>query len=73
MEWVKLGEIASLITKGTTPTTLGFDFVDEGINFIKIESISEEGSFISNKFNHITSECDNKLSRSRLQKNDLLR
>ena len=72
MEWVKLGEIASLITKGTTPTTLGFDFVDEGINFIKIESISEEGSFISNKFNHITSECDNKLSRSRLQKNDLL-
>ena len=72
MEWVKLGEIASLITKGTTPTTLGFDFVDEGINFIKIESLSEEGSFISNKFNHITSECDNKLSRSRLQRNDLL-
>lgn len=72
MEWVKLGDIASLITKGTTPTTLGFEFVDEGINFIKIESISEDGQFLSDKFNYITRECDDKLSRSRLHKNDLL-
>ena len=72
MEWIKLGDIASVITKGTTPTTLGFEFVDSGINFIKIESISEDGKFINDKFNHITSECDDKLARSRLQKNDVL-
>lgn len=72
MDWIKLGDIASVITKGTTPTTLGFEFVDNGINFIKIESISEEGKFINDKFNHITCECDDKLARSRLQKNDIL-
>lgn len=63
MERVRLGDIASLITKGTTPTTLGYDFVDEGVNFVKIESITEDGAFLINKFAHITSECDKKLWR----------
>lgn len=69
---VKLTDIANLITKGTTPTTLGFEFQDEGINFIKIESISESGEFIRNKFEHISYECDEKLKRSRLQEDDIL-
>ena len=33
-----MGELCTVITKGTTPTTLGFPFVDEGINFVKVES-----------------------------------
>lgn len=40
MQKVKLGEIATVITKGTTPTSIGFDFAQTGINFIKIESIN---------------------------------
>ena len=32
-----LKEISTLITKGTTPTTMGRD-VEEGINFIKAEA-----------------------------------
>ena len=32
-----LSEITDLITKGTTPTTLGFKFEDKGVNFIKVE------------------------------------
>ncbi len=33
-ELVKLKTLTTRITKGTTPTTMGFDFVDYGINFI---------------------------------------
>lgn len=71
-EMVKLSEITELITKGTTPTTIGFSFQDEGINFVKIESISENGEFILDKFDHISYECDEKLRRSRLQEYDIL-
>ena len=39
MEKVRLGDVAAVITKGTTPTSMGYEFVDSGINFIKIESI----------------------------------
>ena len=69
---VRLGDIATVITKGTTPTSLGYDFVDEGINFVKIESITEDGNFIKDKFAYITYECNKKLGRSQLQKNDIL-
>ena len=72
MKKVRLGDIATVITKGTTPTTLGYDFVDDGVNFVKIESITENGEFLTEKFAHITDECDRKLSRSQLQRNDLL-
>ena len=72
MKKVRLGDLATVITKGTTPTTLGYNFVDDGVNFVKIESITENGEFLTDKFAHITDECDRKLSRSQLQRNDLL-
>jgi len=51
-EWEvkKLGDIANLITKGTTPTSLGYQFTETGINFIKIESINEEGDMGASQF-----------------------
>ena len=69
---VKLSEVAELITKGTTPTTLGFDFQDSGINFLKIECFDDYGSFISDKVAHISDECNEKLKRSQLKKGDVL-
>ena len=69
---VKLGDVVSLITKGTTPTSIGYDFTDSGINFIKIESISDEGEFIESKFAYISEKCNNKLKRSQLVANDIL-
>lgn len=71
-EMVRLGDVADVITKGTTPTTLGYRFEDSGINFIKIESISEIGDFLINKFVYISNECNNKLKRSKLKINDIL-
>ena len=69
---VRLSEISELITKGTTPTTLGYKFQDEGINFLKIECFDENGHFIENKVAHISDECNEKLKRSQLQVGDIL-
>lgn len=69
---VQLSEIAELITKGTTPTTLGYQFQDEGINFLKIECFDENGNFIEDKATHISIECHEKLKRSQLKAGDIL-
>ena len=37
----KLSELCSVITKGTTPTTLKKSFVEIGIPFIKVESLTD--------------------------------
>lgn len=72
MEYVKLSEIAEVITKGTTPTSIGYNFCDEGINFIKIESINTDGKVLNDKVGYISEECHNKLKRSQLKENDIL-
>lgn len=72
MAKVRLGDIATVLTKGTTPTTMGFQFEDSGINFVKIESISEDGTFLKEKFSHISDECNVQMRRSQLQENDIL-
>jgi type I restriction enzyme S subunit len=73
-EWevVRLGEVSKTITKGTTPTTYGFSYVNDGINFIKIESIDENGNFIIEKFEHIDKKTNDYLSRSKLEEGDIL-
>ena len=67
-----LRDISSLITKGTTPTTVGFNFEDSGINFIKIETVTEDGTFLISKLAHISHEAHMTLARSQLQANDVL-
>ncbi|MDR1149665.1 MAG: N-6 DNA methylase [Spirochaetaceae bacterium] len=69
---VRLGDVCEFISKGTTPTTVGYKFQPEGINFIKIESINENGYFIKNKFTYINAECNNQLKRSMLHEEDVL-
>ena len=69
---VQLSEIAELITKGTTPTTLGYEFQDEGVNFLKIECFDELGNYLPDKAAHISEECNEKLKRSQLKTGDVL-
>ncbi|NLK71457.1 MAG: restriction endonuclease subunit S, partial [Clostridiales bacterium] len=38
-QYVSIEKLCSAVTKGTTPTTLGMPFTDEGVNFIKGETI----------------------------------
>lgn len=69
---VQLSEVAELITKGTTPTTIGFEFQEQGVNFLKIECFDENGGFIKSKVGHISEECNEKLKRPQLKEGDLL-
>lgn len=68
----KLGELVEKITKGTTPSTLGGGFVDNGINFIKSESVTYDGTIDKSKFAYINKETHENLKRSQLQKDDIL-
>jgi type I restriction enzyme S subunit len=68
----RLGNLTDLVTKGTTPTSIGHEFVEEGINFVKVESITTTGQFIEEKFAHITPACYTVLGRSQLQAGDIL-
>ena len=68
----KLSDLTEVITKGTTPSTLGFSFEKNGINFIKSEQlITSRNIDYSNKY-YISEEAHNALKRSKLQLNDIL-
>ena len=69
---VQLSEIAEFITKGTTPTTLGYEFQEEGVNFLKIECFDEKGGLVESKATHISNECHERLKRSQLKSGDIL-
>jgi len=68
----RLGDLSDLVTKGTTPTSIGHEFVKDGINFVKVESISPTGEFIQDKLARITPGCHAALGRSQLQAGDIL-
>ena len=68
----KLEEVCSLITKGTTPTSLGFDFTEQGVAFVKIESLTEDGGILPSMVAHISDDCNNALKRSQLEELDIL-
>jgi len=68
----KLSDLVLKITKGTTPTTMGRKFKDEGVNFVKVESLSDDGVISISKLSHIDSKTNDLLSRSKLQENDIL-
>lgn len=74
-EWeeMTLKSLCKVITKGTTPTSLKRQFVEVGINFIKVNCIDDEGNFLYDKFNFIDEETHiEALKRSILQEGDLL-
>ncbi|GAB1469184.1 restriction endonuclease subunit S [Chloroflexota bacterium] len=72
MSKAQIKDVAFLITKGTTPTTMGEKFVSNGVNFIKAESLSFSKHINQSVFEHIDKDTDEKLKRSRLEKDDLL-
>jgi type I restriction enzyme S subunit len=72
METVRLGDLCEVITKGTTPTTLGMKLNEGFVNFIKVECLSEDGQIIRDKIQNIDQETHSKLKRSQLQVGDIL-
>jgi len=69
---VPLRSLATRITKGTTPTTLGYSFLDQGVNYVKSESITEQGQIDTSKFAFIAPETHQALERSMLAEGDVL-
>ena len=71
-EWKRLDDCADLITKGTTPTTYGYKFLDNGINFLKIENIINGEINLNSISKFISEEANQSQKRSILQNNDVL-
>ena len=68
----RLNELSLLITKGTTPSSVGHSYINKGINFIKIEALDLNGNFLKKKFAFIDSNAHEKLKRSQLESDDIL-
>ena len=73
-EWFQstVGEVSQLVTKGTTPTMNRGRFVEAGITFVKVESITDDGRFNRPKFAFIDEATHQALSRSVLKEDDIL-
>ena len=72
MQFIPLQELCKVVTKGTTPTTLGKSFTSSGINFIKAESILDNHSIDSSKFAFVDEETNALLKRSVIKANDII-
>jgi type I restriction enzyme S subunit len=73
-EWEEtpLRSLCSLITKGTTPTSLGHSYQTTGINFIKTENIAKTGFIDIDGTPKISEACHKELQRSALEVGDVL-
>src|SRR5450830_423503 len=68
----KIKNLSLVISKGTTPSTIGGDFVEAGIRFLKAENIGKFIKVSSVPEFYITEETDKKIARSRLKEHDVL-
>jgi type I restriction enzyme S subunit len=68
----QLSDLTSVITKGTTPTSVGFDFADGGIPFVRVQDL-QDGSVQAEDVGLWISEATHRaLSRSILRPRDVL-
>ena len=74
MSWTsaKIGDIAEVVTKGTTPTTYGMPFTCSGVNFVKAEALNGDTSLDRSGFDFVSETTHEKLKRSILNENDVL-
>jgi type I restriction enzyme S subunit len=68
----RLGNLSTLITKGSTPTSYGHHFTSSGIHFVKVESIINGILSRSTVTSFISSETHEFLRRSQLHDGDIL-
>ncbi len=73
MSWsvCKIGDIAHVVTKGTTPTK-DQGFSESGVNFIKAEALNGDTSLDTKGIYSISEDVHQKLKRSILQEDDVL-
>lgn len=67
-----LKEEASVITKGTTPTTLGYKFAREGVPFLRAQNLVNGTVSVSADPLFISEEVHDALNRSKIRPRDIL-
>ncbi|MEM7245919.1 MAG: restriction endonuclease subunit S [Acidobacteriota bacterium] len=74
MTWQRgaIGDLAMKVTKGATPTTLGYKFVESGIPFVRVQNLVDGKVDMSREPLFIDSETHSALRRSQIQDGDLL-
>lgn len=70
--WAKLGDISEVVSKGTTPTSLGHSFSATGFPFLRAEDVQGGAVDDKNAKFCITEETHNALARSQLYPGDFL-
>lgn len=68
--FIKFSSIIHNITKGETPLWKGESYVENGIPFLKVQNISNDGIF--GNITYITEELHNSMVRSKLKGGELL-
>ncbi len=67
----KLGEMSTFITKGATPTTYGFAWVESGIPFFRNDSI-KDNRFVYGEYSYISADAHAAIERSEIHGDDIL-
>lgn len=70
--WVTLQDVSTVVSKGTTPTTLGHSFTTAGIPFLRGEDVLGGPIDSENVAYHISQDTHSFLRRSQLKPGDLL-
>lgn len=72
MTMVTLSDVTKIVTKGTTPTTLGMAFQENGIPFIRVNNINDKLLNFRDDVLYIDEQTHEKLSRSVIKPKDVL-
>lgn len=72
VKFIRLGDIATIISKGTTPTSVGYNFSNTGVPFLRGEDILCGEVNHSNVARYIDNTVHAALSRSALYSGDVL-
>lgn len=72
MKSATLEEVSTVVSKGTTPTTLGHGFLSKGVPFLRAEDVTGGSVNPGEVAYRISEETNSALSRSQLQPGDLL-
>ncbi|MDO8970276.1 MAG: restriction endonuclease subunit S, partial [Saprospiraceae bacterium] len=67
-----IGQLAELVTKGTTPSSDDGGFAESGINYIKSDAVGYDGKVDRSKFVYISEAVHEKYKRSQLKAADIL-
>jgi len=67
-----IGEVADFVTKGTTPTSVGLSYTEQGVPFIRVQDLDDGVVRVDSDTLFISRATDQELARSRIHAGDVL-